>query len=74
MGAAITEATTVSLAELADAIGETPQRLRPFVDAGILTANERGKFKLMLGIANYIRFWRSIADAADARNRPRSTA
>jgi hypothetical protein len=64
---AIDERTTVSLAELADALSETPERLQAFIDAQVIRPNDRGEFPLMLSVASYVAFWRSVADAADAR-------
>jgi hypothetical protein len=64
---AIDERTTVTLAELAEALSETPVRLRRFVSAGVIRPNGRGEFPLMLSIASYVRFWQSIISAADAR-------
>jgi hypothetical protein len=67
MNATINEATTCTLAELADALSESTERLRPFVEAGVIRANERGAFPLMESISGYVSFWRSIVEAAEAR-------
>jgi hypothetical protein len=44
---AIDEATVCSLAELADALSESPERLQAFVGASVICSNERGEFPLM---------------------------
>ena len=66
---AIDERTTVDLAELCEWLGgETPEQLKSLIEAGIIRPNDDdGQFPLMMSISNYISFWRSIADAADAQ-------
>ncbi len=58
---AIDERTVVSLRELCEWLGgETPQRLELFVEAGILSRDERGEFRLMASIAAYFGYWQGV--------------